>query len=296
LEGIALTAAVASIFLLLRELPLGVAGMLTAGGLALVVALGLAVWTRLPQARGIFRLVAARSMALPLVNLIVMAATIGVIAFAVPFLVLGPQHATLEVAGIIFICLAFGQTLASVFGGWAITRIGSWPVALGGALLTAAGMIALVPLEVRWSVPDLVWRIALVGFGSGFVAGCNQSCVMGLTPAHHEASASAISGVLRNLGYSFGAAAAAAAAALVPDPLVGLRAALGAAAVVAVAGVFTSLSVRRTMAHVDDLDHHPVPHPYQHPVHKLDGLSHDPHDPRYTEPEPLHPRAANLPA
>ena len=292
LEAIALTAAVTSLFLLVRALPLGTQGMLTAGGLGLVVVLGLGGWSRLPQARGIFRLVAAREMELPLIGLVVMAATIGVIAFAIPYLMLGPQHVTLEAAGVIFVCLAFGQTMASVVGGWAMKLLGSWPVAVFGAILTAIGMLLLVPLEVHWSVFDLVGRIALVGVGSGFVAGCNQSTVMGLTPAHHEACASAVSGVLRNVGYSFGAATAAAAAALAPDPLLGLRVALVAGAIVAVGGLMAALRVRRVMAHVDELDHHPIPHPYHHPVHRLEGLAHDPDHPSYTEPEPLHPRAA----
>lgn len=293
LEAITLTVAVGSFFLLLREIPLGAAALPLVVGLALLTLAGLAAWTRLPQAHGIFRLVAARRLRLPLAGLGVMAAVFGTVSFAVPYFLLSAERLPLAVAATTYIALPFGQTFAAAVGGWAMARWGGWPVALAGAVLTAGGLLAFAPLDAGWSAVDVAWRISVVGLGCGLLAGCNQSVVMALAPLHHEAAASAVSGVLRNLCYAMSAGMAAAAMAVLPALMLALRAAIAGALIVAVAGVLTSLWSRRVMARADVTDHHPLPHATHAALHRLEGLArHDPTHGEYIEPEPLHPRAA----
>lgn len=290
MEAGALTAAVGALFLLLRELPKGTAGLPLEAGLAAVVVTGVAAWGRLPQAHGLLRLVAARHLALPLGALANMALGNGFIAFAVPYFLIGQLHAGLQVAALTFIALAFGMTLASAVGGTAMMRWGSARVALAGAVLLALGMVLLMPLDPGWNAVDVAWRMGLIGVGCGFVAGSNQSTVMGLAPWHHESAASAVSGVVRNLSYAIGAAGASVLVAFAPTPMAGLRLALGIAVLAAAGGIVAAYRARHVMEGLDQVDHHPVAHASHAALHRLDGLARDPEHPEYVEPEPLHVR------
>jgi uncharacterized membrane protein len=175
IEAVALTVAIASLFLVLRQLP-GRA-ILPAAGLALLCVVGTAIWIRLPQAHGIFRLVAARRLGSPLAGLAAMALTAGVVAFVIPYFLLVVVGASLQATGLIFITLAFCQTLASIGGGYAIARWGGWPIALAGAGIMAAGSLALLPLDPRWGALGIAVRIGVIGIGTGLVGSSNQSTV-----------------------------------------------------------------------------------------------------------------------
>jgi len=288
IEAGAMTLAITSLFLLLRQLPEGGHDVLPAAGLGLLCTIGIATWVQLPQAHGIFRLVAARRMGSPLGALAAMAFSAGVIAFAVPYFLLVDLHTTLQVAALAFISLAFAQTLSSVAGGYAISRLGGWPVAIAGAGIMAAGALLVLPLDPTWSPVGVAWRIAVFGIGSGLVGGSNQSTVMGLAPWHHGGATSAVSGVSRNLSYAIGAASASTLASILPVPLEGLRWALGAALVVCVAAFVGAVRLRALLTHLDRIDHHPSPHLSHVPLHRLDGLAHDPAHPHYKAPERLH--------
>ena len=286
-EAVALSAAVAATFGLLRLVPIGFDKLAPAVGLALLVLTAVAAWSRLPQARGIHRLVAARHLVSPLASLAMMALATGVIAYAVPYFLLGDVHATLKATALAFIALAFGQTLSSVAGGYLIARLGAWPMAVAGAVLVAGGLLALIPLDPAWGVVGVAARIGAIGLGAGLVAGCNQSTIMGLAPWHHVAAASAVSGAFRNLCYALGAALGAAGASLSSNPTPGLRLALSLAFVGAILGLVSAIRTRSVMARVNDLDHHVTPHHALSPVHHVGGLAHDPEHPDYQEPEHL---------
>lgn len=286
-EAVALSLAVGSVFGLLREVPIGLDKVVPAVGLLLLVGAGAVAWTRLPQAKGIVRLVVARHLSLPLTSLALMSLATGVIAYTVPYFLIGDVRATLAESAVAFIALAFGQTLSSVVGGVLAGRLGAWPVAVSGAVLAAIGLALLVPLDPSWGVVGTAWRIGLVGLGAGLIGGCNQSTIMGLAPWHHEAAASAVSGAFRNLCYAMGAAVAATFASVAVSPTPGLRLALALAAAGAVGGLLAAIGSRPVMNHLDDLDHHPTPHHVHSPVAHLRGLAHDPEHPDYIEPELL---------
>jgi MFS transporter, DHA2 family, multidrug resistance protein len=257
-EAAALTAAVAGFFLLLRTAPVGLESSLSAAGLGAMVVVGLGAWSRLPQAEAIFRLVSTRRMSVPLSGLGVMPLAVGVMAFAVPYYLLGGGGGSLQVAALAFMVFAFGQGVSSSLGGSAMRRWGSWPVAVAGAAGLAVSMLLLIPLDPAWGPGGLIWRVALIGLGSGIVAGCNQSSVMSLAPRESAAAASAVSGLLRGLSFSLGAAIASAAALLAPTPLLGLRIVIAVAAGVAVASLGATLRARNLLDEVDQLDRHPV--------------------------------------
>ena len=286
-EAAALSISVGALFGLLRQIPIGLDRVAPAAGLVLLIVAGAIGWSQLPQAHGLVRLIAARRLSLPLVSLASMSLSAGVIAYTVPYFLLWDVHATLAATALAFIALAFGQTASSVLGGYLTSRLGAWPVAVVGALFAAAGLLALAPLDPAWGVAGVAWRIGLVGVGSGLVAGCNQSTIMGLAPWHHEAAASAVSGAFRNLCYAFGAAIAAMCAGIFGSPTSGLRLAVATALAGSLAGVVAALRSGPVMKHLNEMDHHPTPHFAHAPIHHLSGLAHDPEHPDYVAPEHL---------
>jgi MFS transporter, DHA2 family, multidrug resistance protein len=258
IEGAALTAAVGGFFLLLRTPPIGLRGALLAAGLAAVVTAGLALWTRLPQAAGMFRLVAEGRLSVPLLGLGSMTFAVGVMAFAVPYSLLAGGDGRLQVSAVAFMVFAFGQGVSAALCGWAAGRFGSWRVAVAGAAALAAAMLLLVPLDPGWGPAGLTWRVGLVGLGSGIVAGCDQSLVMSLAPGDSAGAASAVSGLLRSLFFSVGAAVASAAAWLAPVPLTGIRVVIAVAAAGSFFALARMLPLRDLLGEADRRDRPPA--------------------------------------
>ncbi|MGW0761778.1 MFS transporter, partial [Streptomyces sp. NPDC002814] len=113
------------------------------------------------------------------------------------------------------------------------TPIGPRPVAVGGAALTAAGLLLLVPLGDGWSPPDLAWRLALAGIGMGLNGGPTQALVMGAAPPDRAATAGSAVQLARSLGFTLGPALATAAWGLAGPGGDGARAGLALAATAA---------------------------------------------------------------
>lgn len=251
LEGLALTVAVGGFFLLLRNPPTTMRGVVIAVALGAAVAAGLATWSRLPQATAIFQLVGSRRLGVPLLGLGSMTFAVGAMAFAVPFSLLARADSGLEVSAIAFTVFALAQGLSSGLIGPGVRRFGSWSVAVAGAAGLGLSMLLLVPLDPGWGAAWLIARVALIGLGSGAVAGIDQALVMSLAPPDRAGAASAVSGLLRSLFFSVGAAIASAAAWLAPTPIVGIRVILGVATLAAFYALARMLLERRLLGGVD---------------------------------------------
>ena len=272
LEGAALALAAGGIFAVLR---LAGGGSPTWYWLAAAGATSVAgfwIWARLPQARGVYRLVAARRMWLPLAGLAGMATSMGVIGYLVPFLMTGRLHQGVAMTGMTFMALSLGQAAASLGGGFLIDRLGGWSMALAGAILMVSGVALLVPLESGWSAVDVGWRVGIIGLGVGLVIGANQSTVMGLAPSHHSATANAVSSMLRNLFYGLGAGVTAIILTVVGGDA-GLNAGIRLAAAVALVSVVAAFLMRGVMKSLDEPSHHHLAHAAHHPLHSVEGLA-----------------------
>ncbi|MFI2190261.1 MFS transporter [Streptomyces sioyaensis] len=122
------------------------------------------------------------------------------------------------------------QALGSAQAGG--TPIGARPVAVAGAVLTAAGLLLLVPLGDGWSPLDVAWRLALAGVGLGLNGGPTQALVMSAAPPDRAASVGSTVQFARSLGFALGPALATAAWGL-SGPGAGVRAGLAMAATAA---------------------------------------------------------------
>ncbi|MFF5585699.1 MFS transporter [Streptomyces hygroscopicus] len=86
--------------------------------------------------------------------------------------------------------------------------LGPRPVAVTGAVLTAAGLLLLVPLGDGWSPWDVAWRLTLAGVGMGLAGGPTQALVMGAAPPDRTATAGSTVQLARSLGFTLGPALA----------------------------------------------------------------------------------------
>src|SRR5665213_1075234 len=87
---------------------------------------------------------------------------------------------------------------------YAVGMLGS----LGLALLSI-GMVLLAMLPTSPDVADILWRMALCGFGFGFFQAPNLKAIMSSAPAGRSGGASGIVATARLIGQTTGAAMAA---------------------------------------------------------------------------------------
>jgi DHA2 family multidrug resistance protein-like MFS transporter len=110
-----------------------------------------------------------------------------------------------------------------------------------GLSILAGGFVLLAMLPPDPTMPDVLWRVAVCGFGFGFFQSPNNRAIVSSAPRERSGGAGAIQGTSRLLGQSIGAALVA----LVFAASGGTHGATGAillAAGFAGAGVLASLS------------------------------------------------------
>ncbi len=181
--------------------------------------------------------------------------------FLMPFLLEnGAGYAPFD-AGLLLTPVPIATAIVAPFSGALSDRIGQrLPASIGIATL-AAGLFSLTLLPTPFSVPDLVWRLVLVGVGLGLFMSPNSSAVLGSVPRQRIGTASGTLAEMRIDGQALGIAlsaavvairqpvhaAAAAASGLSPAAaqaagLVGaVHDAFLVAAIVCTLGIFTSL-------------------------------------------------------
>ncbi|MFJ3231199.1 MFS transporter [Streptomyces sp. NPDC086787] len=134
--------------------------------------------------------------------------------------------------GLTVLAFPLGMGVAGPLGGRLADRYGARPVATIGAVLTAAGLLLLVPLGDGWTPSTVAWRLALAGVGMGLTGGPTQALVMGAAPPGQSAAVGSTVQLARSLGFTLGPALATAAWALAgPDG--GVHAGLALAATAA---------------------------------------------------------------
>ncbi|WP_329404895.1 MFS transporter [Streptomyces melanogenes] len=134
--------------------------------------------------------------------------------------------------GLTVLAFPLGMGLAGPLGGRLADKYGARRIATAGAVLTAVGLLLLVPLGDTWSAPDVAWRLALAGLGMGLNGGPTQALVMGAALPERAATVGSAVQLARSLGFTLGPALATAAWGLAGDGD-GVRAGLALAAVAA---------------------------------------------------------------
>jgi len=83
-------------------------------------------------------------------------------------------------------------------------RVGSRPLAIMGALISALAFYSMTSLTMFSNVLDVVWRLALLGVGAAIFQAPNNRAIMTVIPDKKKGLASSIIVTMRNLGMVFG--------------------------------------------------------------------------------------------
>ncbi len=151
-----------------------------------------------------------RPFAAGLASVVVAFAGLFTATFLLPFLLeQGSGFSPIE-AGLLLTPVPITMALVAPFSGAASDRFGPRALASGGLAIEALGLLSLTQLPVNFSLPDLIWRLVLLGLGQGLFMSPNSSAVLGSVPRHRVGTASGTLAQMRVTGQALGIALSAA--------------------------------------------------------------------------------------
>jgi MFS family permease len=221
-----LSGAVLAFFVALTQAATDHPAYATIGILLGVAILATLMWSRLPESAVVTQVLSTRPLALSVGALALFATVGGALNYLPPFFLQNSLHATTQAIGVTVLVRGLVMGAIAPVGGYLADRWGTRPLSLLAALCVGAGLLLLVPLDTRWSLVDVAWRLGLLGLGMGLFAGPNQSAIMGFAPRQVMGTVSGLSGLGRNLGFALGPALATIVWTVSGSGLGGLRAGL----------------------------------------------------------------------
>jgi len=126
--------------------------------------------------------------------------------FLLPFLLeQGSGFSPVE-AGLLLTPTPITMALVAPFSGAASDRFGPRALASVGMAIMALALLSLTQLPVDFALPDLVWRLVLLGLGQGLFMSPNSSAVLGSVPRPRIGTASGTLAQMRINGQVLGIA------------------------------------------------------------------------------------------
>ena len=126
--------------------------------------------------------------------------------FLLPFLLeQGSGFSPVE-AGLLLTPTPITMALVAPFSGAASDRFGPRALSSVGMAIMAAALLSLTQLPVDFALPDLVWRLVLLGVGQGLFMSPNSSAVLGSVPRPRIGTASGTLAQMRINGQVLGIA------------------------------------------------------------------------------------------
>lgn len=130
--------------------------------------------------------------------------------FLLPFLLEQGRGFTPIEAGLLLTPVPISMAIVAPFSGSASDRFGPGILASAGMLVMVLALLSLTQLPVDFALPDLVWRLVLMGVGQGLFMSPNSSAVLGSVPGHRVGTASGTLAQMRVTGQALGIAISAA--------------------------------------------------------------------------------------
>jgi EmrB/QacA subfamily drug resistance transporter len=130
------------------------------------------------------------------------------LVFLTPFYLMFVLHYSVLKVGLVMGASPLVTLIVAPLSGAASDRIGSRGFAVCGMCIAALGLFLFSGLQESASVFDVIWRLAVIGLGSGMFQSPNNSTVMGSVPPWHLGIASGILAAMRNVGMVLGIAVA----------------------------------------------------------------------------------------
>ena len=152
------------------------------------------------------RLFAIRTFSAGNASLLAAFMALFVAIFLMPFFLQRGQGFSVLEAGLLLTPLSLTTLVIAPLSGSLSDRIGSRFLATSGLLVMGAALLSLTQLGARAGDWEIIWRLALVGFGLGLFTSPNNSSVLGSVPRARLGSASATVAQMRITGQVLGVA------------------------------------------------------------------------------------------
>ncbi len=157
--------------------------------------------------------------------------------FLLPFLLQQARGFDPIEAGLLLTPVPIAMAVVAPLSGSISDRLGPRLPATAGMVMMVLGLLSLTQLPVDFSLPDLIWRLVLLGIGQGLFMSPNSSAVLGSVPRPRVGTASGTLAQMRVNGQALGIALSAAIVAIrLPVHLSEAGSAGGAAQGIALAG------------------------------------------------------------
>ncbi len=141
-----------------------------------------------------------------LVSVVVAFSGLFTATFLLPFLLQQGSGLSPIEAGLLLTPVPITMALVAPFSGAASDRFGPRILASAGMAIMALGLLSLTQLPVDFALPDLVWRLVLLGLGQGMFMSPNSSAVLGSVPRSRLGTASGTLAQMRVNGQTLGIA------------------------------------------------------------------------------------------
>lgn len=207
-------------------------------------------WHRHPSSAAVRELLRAPGMSGPHLVLLAEITAVMTVAFLVPFHLHWTAGASPAEIGLTMLAFPLGTMALGLVGGALADRFTARSITGVGAIVVTVGVGLVIPLGSDWAMPELIWRLALIGVGAGLLAGPNQTLAMTNSPRHLLGTTGASTSLARQLGIALGPALATTLWALPGYTLAGMHTALAVATGLAVLSVVALRRTPRT-AHVE---------------------------------------------
>jgi MFS family permease len=141
-----------------------------------------------------------------LVSVVVAFAGLFTATFLLPFLLQQDRGFSPIEAGLLLTPVPITMALVAPFSGVASDRFGPRVLASAGMAIMALGLLSLTQLPIDFALPDLIWRLVLLGIGQGLFMSPNSSAVLGAVPRSRVGTASGTLAQMRVNGQALGIA------------------------------------------------------------------------------------------
>ncbi len=142
----------------------------------------------------------------PTVSSLLLFVSLYAVLFLLPFYLVNPARFSIAHSGYIMTIPFIVLSLMAPFSGVMSDRIGARILCVSGMAVMAAALWALSWLSASASLPAIIWRLALVGVGTGLFISPNTATSMGAVPSNRRGIASSTVATARNVGMVTGVA------------------------------------------------------------------------------------------
>jgi EmrB/QacA subfamily drug resistance transporter len=153
-----------------------------------------------------FALFRIRAFSAGLASAVVAFAGLLTATFLLPFLLQQGRGFSPIEAGLLLTPVPITMAIVAPFSGAASDRFGPRVLASAGMAIMVLAFLSLAELPLNFALPDLTWRLALLGLGQGLFMSPNSSAVLGSVPRSRVGTASGTLANMRVNGQALGIA------------------------------------------------------------------------------------------